>query len=102
MKVLFALYDKNDNFISCGFTLEEVGIKKTSSWDWQHRTKKCKLYRIPLAPQNDTFKAEDEAFIKEFEEQCYTNKEQAERLDVNIRTIFRHKAKAKLKGKVAL
>ena len=101
MKIFFALYDENDNFINCGFSLKEIGLTTMQSFLRQHGRTKQRLYRIPLAPQNDIFKAEDEAFIKEFEEQCLTSEEQAERLGVAGRTIFRRKAK-KLKGKVAL
>ena len=102
MKVLFALYDKDDNFINCGFSLKEIGIDNMQSWYLRRKSKWRKLYRIPLAPQNDIFKEEDEAFIKEFEQQCYTNEEHAQRLGVNVRTFYRLKAKKKLKGKVGL
>lgn len=101
MKTLFALYDKDDNFIDCGFSLAEIGIPNGTSWELQNTIKKRKLYRIPLEIQDDIFKAEDEAFIKEFEEKCYTSEEQAQKLGVSVRTIFRRKAK-KLKGKVGL
>ena len=95
MKVLYALYDKDDNFIDCGFSLKEIGINGMASWRFRHKTKWRKLYKIPIEAQNDIFKEEDEAFIKEFESQCYTNEEKAQRLGVSARTIYRRKAKKK-------
>ncbi len=89
MKVLFALYDKNDNFINCGFSLAEIGIPQGTSWFLQNTIKKHKLYRIPLEEQNDIFKEEDALFINEFEEQCCTYKERAERRGISLRTYFR-------------
>ena len=93
MKTFFALYDKDDNFINCGFSLAEIGVKKTRSWFWQHTVKKVKLYKIPLAPQNDIFKETDELFIKEFADENFTAKEQAKIAGCTERTIFRRKAK---------
>lgn len=95
MKVLFALYDKEDNFIKSGFSLKEIGITNMESFYRQRRHKKQTLFRIPLEPQDDIFKEEDEAFIKEFKGKCYTNEEIARMCGVNIRTIFRRKAKLK-------
>lgn len=95
MKVLYALYDGNDNFVNCGFSLEECGVKHCNSWFWQHTIKKWKLYRIPLEPVNDCFQMEDELFVKEFEDKCFTNEEQAKRDGISIRTLFRRKEKLK-------
>ncbi len=90
MKCLFALYDKDDNFIDCGFSLKSIGVKQGYSWHLQHARHKIKLFRIPLSPQNDIFKEEDEIFIKEEKLNVFTNKELAEMLGVSVRTIYRN------------
>lgn len=102
MKVLYALYDKDDNFIDCGFSLKEIGIDSDTAWRFCHKTSWRKLYKIPLEVQDDIFKEEDETFIKEFEQQVYTDEERAKMLGINIRTFYRRKAKEKLKGKVVI
>ena len=89
MKYLFALYDKDDNFINCGFSLKEVGVTYQNSWFKQHRNKKIKLYRIPLKPQKDIFEKEDEIFIEEFKFNCYTVEELAKIYHKSKRTIYR-------------
>lgn len=96
MKILFALYDTDDNFINCGYSLKEIGLSYMQSYLRQHESTNQRLYRIPLEPQNDIFKAEDEAFLKEFKEECYTNKELAEILGISERTLNRRKLKEKL------
>lgn len=68
MKVLFTLYDKEDNFIKSGFSLREIGLTDMESFCRQRRHKKQTLFRIPLEPQDDIFKEEDEAFIEEFKD----------------------------------
>ena len=98
MKVLFAVYDENDYLINTGFSLAEVGVAWHNSWFWQHRNKKVKLYRIPLESQDDVFKQEDDLFIREFENEIYTNDEIAKQQGVSVRTIYRNKAKLKRLG----
>lgn len=96
MKVLFAIYDKNDNFIDCGFSYKEMCLDSETGWRYLHRNKGCKIYQIPLEVQNDIFKEADEQFIKEFGEQCYTDEENAQMRGISIRTWFRRKAKGRL------
>lgn len=92
MKVLFALYDKDDRFVTCGFSLAEVGVLCGSSCNMQRNKGNKKLYRIPLEPQDDIFNEEDRIFIEEQGEKVFTNQELAELLKVDIRTIYRRKA----------
>lgn len=89
MKTLFAVYDSNDNFIKCSFSLLELGVSSLSR----------KLYRIPLDVQDDCFKEEDEAFLREFSDKAYTVKEQAKRKNVSERTIYRHKKRRRRANK---
>lgn len=91
MKCLFALYDKDDNFIDCGFSLKEIGVRQNYSWHLQHARKKYKLFRIPLTPKNDIFEKEDKIFIEEELINVFTIKELAEMLAVSERTIYRKK-----------
>lgn len=96
MKVLYALYDENDNYISSGFSLKEVGVKITRSWFWQHTVKKYRLYRLPLEVQNDCFKEEDEIFNNEFREEVYTNKELAQMAGLSLSGYNKRKANANI------
>lgn len=84
---------KLDNFIDCGFSLKEIGINGMTSWRFRHKSKWRKLYKISIEQQDDIFKEEDEIFIEEEGENCYTVKELAEINGVSIRTMFRRKAK---------
>lgn len=43
MKVLYAIYDRNDNFITCGFSLKEIGITDMQSYAMQHGLSTRKL-----------------------------------------------------------
>ena len=93
MKVLFALYDKDDRFITCGYSLAEVGVLQGSSCNMQRNKGNKKLYRIPLEPQDDVFKEEDYKFIEEEKDNVFEAKELAQMLGVSERTYFRRKAK---------
>ena len=92
MKVLFALYDKNDYLVKVGFSLKEIGFTGNVT---QSRRKKgnAKLYTIPLEPQEDIFKEEDEIFIQEEKDNVFTIKEIAKMQGVNERTIYRQRLK---------
>lgn len=96
MKVLFALYDKNDNFINCGFSLAEIGINNNIAWRCYHKNKGRKLYKIPLETQNDIFEEEDKIFIKEEKYNAFTVKEIAEMVGVSERTMYRKLKRSKL------
>lgn len=93
MKVLYAIYDKDDNFIDCGFSLEQLGINNSKTISWRYKSKYRKLYRIPLEKQDDIFLEEDEAFIEEFSRQVFTNVEYAKYLGISLKTFYRLKAK---------
>lgn len=98
MKKFYAIYDKDDNFIDCGFTSTELGITANALWCKQRRNKQIgspKIFEIPLSPQNDIFKEEDEIFLLQEEENVYTKEELAKRQGINVRTWYRLKEKQK-------
>lgn len=74
MKGFFALYDREDNFISCGFSRGQLERKKEFG---------SKIYRVPIN------RKKDKDFIEENKDELFTNKEKAMQQGLNERTFYR-------------
>ena len=88
-----AIYDLRDNYISSGFTAKELGLlpstlSKMIKRQNEHKHLKYRVYIIPLAPQDDCFKKEDELFLSEVP---MTNREKAKQLGISETTFYERK-----------
>ena len=102
MKTFFAIYDEKDNFITCGYGVKQMGQNYNTFWSRLNRNKGIKkglrVYKIPLTPQDDIFKEEDELFLQEEGDAVFFDKEIAEREHISLRHLYRIRAKQKNKG----
>lgn len=96
MKNFYALYDRNDNFVDCGFSLNEMQITQNQAWDLRHKSKRFRLYTIPLEPIEDVFSEEDKIFIEENMYDCYKKSELAKIYKCSERAIYRRKIRGVL------
>ena len=97
MKEFYAVYDKNDNFITCGFGASELKMNNNSFFSRLHKykqkNKSLKVFEIPLIPQKDIFYEEDKIFLEEEGGNIYFDREIAEREGISMRTLYRRKQK---------
>lgn len=95
MRTLFAVYDEKDNFIDCGYSCKLLKMNYNTFWSRLHRNKQkiksLKIFEIPLQPQNDIFKEEDERFLAEEGDNVYFDREIAEREGITLRTLYRRR-----------
>lgn len=96
MKKLYALYDCNDNFVDCGFSLNEMQITQNRAWYLRHKSKRFRLCIIPLEPKDDVFFEEDKIFIEENMYDCYKKSELAKIYNCSERAIYRRKVRGVL------
>ena len=97
MKKFYAVYDKNDNFIDCGFGASELNMNQNLFFSRLHKNKQkyksLKVFEIPLIPQKDIFYEEDKIFLDEEGDNIYFDREIAEREGISMRTLYRRKQK---------
>lgn len=91
MNSLYALYDRNGNFIDCGFDIKEIKKKKSFLSKYEKKEKQMKIYRIPTDIQDDVFQDEDKLFVLEEQSNIFTDSERAKILGVSRKTLYRHK-----------
>lgn len=89
----YAIYDLHDNYISSGFTPKELGLSPSALSKMIKRQKeqkhfKYKLFIIPLTPQDDCFRQEDELFLREVP---MTDAEKAEKMGIPLYQFYRRK-----------
>ena len=92
MKKFYALYDKRDNFVSCGYCAEEIGVTYDAFYRFLHKNKQsngAKIFEIPLLPQKDVFEKEDILFLEEEGNKPYSQKELAEKYQLTKNTIYK-------------
>ena len=99
MRDFYALYDNNDNFITCGYKPRDMIKNYNHFWSALHRNKQIyksiKVFKIPLQPQDDIFKEEDELFLQEEGDNVYFDREIAEREKITLRSLYRRRLKQK-------
>lgn len=103
MRTFYAVYDENDNFITCGYGAKQLGQNYNSFWSRVHRNKNKKkslrVFKIPLQPQDDIFRKEDELFLKEEGDAVFFDREIAARENITLRSFYRRQKKLREKEK---